>query len=154
MKGLVYKHMKGCIQMKMNGNQHLPIEIYDDIYNSIYGSYMNYDYDFDDEFIDDDYSYDRNLNYYGAYMYCYVEEFDKIIFNAGIKEDYETSSELYCDSEGNLFTAYPYFADKKIIALTGAVINAINNIKKPSKKLTKLYNKLLECYPEIVLRIL
>lgn len=87
-------------------------------------------------------------------MYCYVEEFDKIIFNAGIKEDYETSSELYCDSEGNLFTAYTYFDDKKIIALTGAVINAINNIKKPSKKLTKLYNKLLECYPEIVLRIL
>ena len=35
------------------------------------------------------------------------------------------------------------FDDKKIIALTGAVINAINNIKKPSKKLTKLYNKLI-----------
>lgn len=137
--------------MKMNCNQHLPIEIYD----SIDDHYMDYDYyDFDDEFIDDDYSYDRNLNYYGAYMYCYVEEFDKIIFNAGIKEDYETSSELYCDSEGNLFTAYTYFDDKKIIALTGAVINAINNIKKPSKKLTKLYNKLLDCYPEIVLRIL
>ena len=119
--------------MKMNCNQHLPIEIYD----SIEDHYMDCDY-YDDHF-DDDYSYDRN--YYGAYMYCYVEEFDKIIFNAGIKEDYETSSELYCDSEGNLFTAYPYFDDKKIIALTGAVINAINNIKKPSKKLTKLYNK-------------
>lgn len=132
--------------MKMNYNQHLPIEIYD----SIDDYYMDCDY-YDDHF-DDDYSYDRN--YYGAYMYCYVEEFDKIIFNAGIKEDYETSSELYCDSEGNLFTAYTYFDDKKIIALTGAVINAINNIKKPSKKLTKLYNKLLECYPEIVLRIL
>lgn len=132
--------------MKMNYNQHLPIEIYD----SIDDYYMDCDY-YDDHF-DDDYSYDRN--YYGAYMYCYVEEFDKIIFNAGIKEDYETSSELYCDSEGNLFTAYPYFDDKKIIALTGAVINAINNIKKPSKKLTKLYNKLLDCYPEIVLRIL
>lgn len=130
----------------MNYNQHLPIEIYD----SIDDYYMDCDY-YDDHF-DDDYSYDRN--YYGAYMYCYVEEFDKIIFNAGIKEDYETSSELYCDSEGNLFTAYTYFDDKKIIALTGAVINAINNIKKPSKKLTKLYNKLLECYPEIVLRIL
>ncbi len=133
--------------MKMNYNQHLPIEIYDSI-DDYY--YMDCDY-YDDHF-DDDYSYDRN--YYGAYMYCYVEEFDKIIFNAGIKEDYETSSELYCDSEGNLFTAYTYFDDKKIIALTGAVINAINNIKKPSKKLTKLYNKLLECYPEIVLRIL
>lgn len=132
--------------MKMNCNQHLPIEIYD----SIEDYYMDCDY-YDDHF-DDDYSYDRN--YYGAYMYCYVEEFDKIIFNAGIKEDYETSSELYCDSEGNLFTAYPYFDDKKIVALTGAVINAINNIKKPSKKLTKLYNKLLDCYPEIVLRIL
>lgn len=132
--------------MKMNYNQHLPIEIYD----SIEDYYMDCDY-YDDHF-DDDYSYDRN--YYGAYMYCYVEEFDKIIFNAGIKEDYETSSELYCDSEGNLFTAYPYFDDKKIVALTGAVINAINNIKKPSKKLTKLYNKLLDCYPEIVLRIL
>ncbi len=132
--------------MKMNYNQHLPIEIYD----SIDDYYMDCDY-YDDHF-DDDYSYDRN--YYGAYMYCYVEEFDKIIFNAGIKEDYETSSELYCDSEGNLFTAYPYFDDKKIVALTGAVINAINNIKKPSKKLTKLYNKLLDCYPEIVLRIL
>lgn len=132
--------------MKMNYNQHLPIEIYD----SIDDYYMDCDY-YDDHF-DYDYSYDRN--YYGAYMYCYVEEFDKIIFNAGIKEDYETSSELYCDSEGNLFTAYTYFDDKKIIALTGAVINAINNIKKPSKKLTKLYNKLLECYPEIVLRIL
>lgn len=132
--------------MKMNYNQHLPIEIYD----SIEDYYMDCDY-YDDNF-DDEYSYDRN--YYGAYMYCYVEEFDKIIFNAGIKEDYETSSELYCDSEGNLFTAYPYFDDKKIVALTGAVINAINNIKKPSKKLTKLYNKLLDCYPEIVLRIL
>lgn len=132
--------------MKMNYNQHLPIEIYD----SIDDYYMDCDY-YDDHF-DDDYSYDRN--YYGAYMYCYVEEFDKIIFNAGIKEDYETSSELYCDSEGNLFTAYPYFDDKKIVALTGAVINAINNIKKPSKKLTKLYNKLLDRYPEIVLRIL
>ena len=149
MKGLGYKYMKGYIHMKMNGNQHLPIEIYDDIYDSIYGSYMNYDYVFDD-----DYSYERNINYYGAYMYCYVEALDKIIFNAGIKEDFETSSELYCDSEGNLFAAYPYFDDKKIIALTGAVINAINNIKKPSKKLTKLYNKLLDCYPEIVLRIL
>src|SRR5574344_1467262 len=132
--------------MKMNYNQLLPIEIYD----SIDDYYMDCDY-YDDHF-DDEYSYDRN--YYGAYMYCYVEEFDKIIFNGGIKEDYETSSELYCDSEGNLFTAYPYYADKKIIALTGAVINAINNIKKPSKKLTKLYNKLLDCYPEIVLRIL
>lgn len=110
------------------------------------------DCDYYDDHFDDEYSNDRN--YYGAYMYCYVEEFDKIIFNAGIKEDYETSSELYCDSEGNLFTAYPYFDDKKIVALTGAVINAINNIKKPSKKLTKLYNKLLDCYPEIVLRIL
>ena len=130
----------------MNCNQHLPIEIYD----SIDDYYMDCDYY--DDYFDDDYSYDRN--YYGAYMYCYVEEFDKIIFNAGIKEDYETSSELYCDSEGNLFTAYPQFDDKKIIALTGAVINAINNIKKPSKKLTKLYNKLLDCYPEIVLRIL
>lgn len=133
--------------MKMNCNQHLPIEIYD----SIEDHYMDCDY-YDDNF-DVEYSYDRNY-YYGAYMYCYVEEFDKIIFNAGIKEDYETSSELYCDSEGNLFTAYPYFDDKKIVALTGAVINAINNIKKPSKKLTKLYNKLLDCYPEIVLRIL
>ena len=132
--------------MKMNCNQHLPIEIYD----LIEDHYMDCDY-YDDHF-DDEYSYDRN--YYGAYMYCYVEEFDKIIFNAGIKEDYETSSELYCDSEGNLFTAYPYFDDKKIVALTGAVINAINNIKKPSKKLAKLYNKLLDCYPEIVLRIL
>ena len=132
--------------MKMNCNQHLPIEIYD----LIDDYYMDCDYY--DDYFDDDYSYDRN--YYGAYMYCYVEEFDKIIFNAGIKEDYETSSELYCDSEGNLFTAYPYFDDKKIIALTGAVINAINNIKKPSKKLTKLYNKLLDCYPEIVLKIL
>ena len=43
----------------MNYNQHLPIEIYDDIYNTIYGSYMNYDYDFDD---DDDFDDEDNFD--------------------------------------------------------------------------------------------
>lgn len=142
--------------MKFNPKHHLPLELVesiDDHYESLYEYY--------DGYYDDDYCSSYALYDYHAhdktYTYAYVKELDKFIFNPNLKNfgDYRTELDLYEDSDGTLYHGvYSFTHHHKLTAMNGCVIEAMKDISNPSKRLSNLYEKLSNEYPEITLRLL
>jgi hypothetical protein len=121
-------------------------------------------YDTDDWYYDSDY-YDDH--YYGEYThddntkwytYAYIKPFD--IFTANdnnIKGFYDEygECEYYLDSEGNMHGGiYTHSHFDKKVAFFGCVLKTIQFSDKPhSVKLKKIYDILVEKYPEVYLKI-
>ncbi len=142
--------------MKINPNHHLPAEmseLIEEVYEERYDYYSSY---CDDDYLPYAFALDEYSESIKTYMYAYVGELDKIMYNPQIKDlgDY-TPVEVYEDCDGVLHhSVYSFRHPHKLTALMGCIIAFLKETKNPPSKIVKLYNRLSNDYPEITLRLL
>jgi len=148
--------------MKFNPKHHNPkisTEIdnyYDENFNG--GFYDDYDSCYYDDSWDDDIyvDYESTEDYKwveynwlarDSKIICSETKNDKIINIDGHK------SYTYEDGDQE-FEIYTFGAYKKIVAFFGLILVAMHEMETHSPKLTRLYNTLVERYPEIYIKLL
>lgn len=145
--------------MKLNPKHHLPEDIAEAIeehYNDLYAYYDSSYYDDCDYYSAQYTMYDYHAHD-ETYTYAYVAELDKLMFDPVLKNfgDYMQDLDLYEDDDGVLYHGvYSFTHHHKLTAMMGCIIKAMKDIDQPSKKISNLYEKLSNDYPEVTLRLL
>jgi len=139
--------------MNLNPKHHNP-ELLDKI-DEYYDARYDYTYcdscDTDDDF---DYNYDGDY-----FLYTWVTELDGVVFNRkNIKNfsDYGNYEyDVYYTPSGDMYPeTYTFDSISKHKAFFGMLIRAYSESKKPSIKLTNLYDKYMLDYPDTYLTLL
>jgi len=133
-------------------NNHELTSLFDEYFEPQYESTLEYDSMFDYGSTPS-YTYTPNLETSNYIEYTWIISEDRAIY--GIDRcEYIDGVRVFKTNEDILeYRLYTFGAYSKQIAFIGSILTTMKNYKNPSIKLKKIYQMLLDLYPEIVIKI-
>jgi len=132
-------------------NQELNL-LFDEYFEPQYESTIEYDSMFDYESTPS-YTYTSNLETSNYIEYTWIIGEDRAIYGTD-RCEYIDGVRIFKTNEEILeYRLYTFGAYSKHIAFIGLILTTMKNYKNPSIKLKKIYQTILELYPETVIKI-
>lgn len=114
-----------------------------------YDDYYSYDY-----YSSDDYEWDDIYTNIHKHFYAWVPSLNRMVSNKDMVRSFDDTPDFcYETKTGKIIPEiYPAWDRNKKTAFVCCILEAIRNSENHSNKLIKLYNYILDLYPEIVFR--